>query len=323
CFSCLQTKLLTQYILNLSKYDQNYDIRDRTRFIRQLIVPNEKSGTLNKYARRILLAPKPAPVLESAFKDRDRFQLGTLSHSLNTKATGYLELSDWPAVAPDQSVRNVEVIEPVKESALAKTKPSKSHDKFYSDDSGEDEEEKEEEGSESSSSEDSSSSSSEESGSEEDSDEKSSEESEKSSSESAKSSSDSESDQKKKTKKAPQKKSKPSANDSESDENGNGPVAEASSLSAESSSGSETDSEDSDSDSDSHSAQKKSDRKSKTKVEVKSKNEVSLLDLDDFSPASLKAPQSSVLSPSLLSDLEGLSLSDISPTMQVSAHVSV
>lgn len=46
--------------------------------------------------------------------DRDRFQLGTLSHSLNTKATGYQELSDWPAVAPDQSVRNVEVIEPVR-----------------------------------------------------------------------------------------------------------------------------------------------------------------------------------------------------------------
>lgn len=64
----LQTKLLTQYILNLGKYDQNYDIRDRTRFIRQLIVPNEKSGALSKYARRILMAPKPAPVLQSAFK---------------------------------------------------------------------------------------------------------------------------------------------------------------------------------------------------------------------------------------------------------------
>uniref|UniRef100_A0A8C7YZW6 AP-3 complex subunit beta n=1 Tax=Oryzias sinensis TaxID=183150 RepID=A0A8C7YZW6_9TELE len=115
-----QTKLLTQYILNLGKYDQNYDIRDRTRFIRQLIVPSEKSGALNKYARRILLAPKPAPVLESAFKDRDRFQLGTLSHSLNVKASGYQELSDWPAVAPDPSVRNVEVIEPVR-SRLSET----------------------------------------------------------------------------------------------------------------------------------------------------------------------------------------------------------
>nr|XP_020509660.1 LOW QUALITY PROTEIN: AP-3 complex subunit beta-1-like [Labrus bergylta] len=325
-----QTKLLTQYILNLGKYDQNYDIRDRTRFIRQLIVPNEKSGALNKYARRILLAPKPAPVLQSAFKDRDRFQLGTLSHSLNTKASGYQELSDWPEVAPDQSERNVEVIEPIKEWTPIvgkwETKKTKSDEKFYSDD----EEEKEEEGSESSGSEDSSSSSSsssEESGSE--SEEESSEESEKtstdsgqSSSGSEKSSSESDSDQKKKktkkkTKKAPQKKSKPTAADSDSDENGNGPVAQASSSSAESSSGSESDSED-DSDSDSVAPQKKkSDAKSKPKVEVKSKKEVSLLDLDDFSPAPTNAPKSTVVSSSLLSDLEGLSLSNVSSTMQV------
>uniref|UniRef100_A0A452TD60 AP-3 complex subunit beta-1 n=1 Tax=Ursus maritimus TaxID=29073 RepID=A0A452TD60_URSMA len=111
-----QTKLLTQYILNLGKYDQNYDIRDRTRFIRQLIVPNEKSGALSKYAKKIFLAQKPAPLLESPFKDRDHFQLGTLSHTLNTKATGYLELSNWPEVAPDPSVRNVEVIELVRAS---------------------------------------------------------------------------------------------------------------------------------------------------------------------------------------------------------------
>ncbi|KAF3849277.1 hypothetical protein F7725_015774 [Dissostichus mawsoni] len=267
-----QTKLLTQYILNLGKYDQSYDIRDRTRFIRQLIVPNEKSGALNKYARRILLAPKPAPVLESSFKDRDRFQLGTLSHSLNTKAAGYQELSDWPAVAPDQSVRNVEVIEP----------------------SGSESEEE----------------SSEES-------EKTSSDSGKSSSGSEKSSSESESEpkKKKKTKKAPQKKSKPPAAFSDSDENGNGPVAQASSSSAESSSGSETDSEDSDPPATPQ--KKKKDVKSKPKAEVKSKVEVSLLDLVDFSPAPTNAPKSSVFSSSLLSDLEGLSLSNISSTIQV------
>uniref|UniRef100_A0A8C8ETY9 AP-3 complex subunit beta n=1 Tax=Oncorhynchus tshawytscha TaxID=74940 RepID=A0A8C8ETY9_ONCTS len=172
-----QTKLLTQYILNLGKYDQNYDIRDRTRFIRQLIVPNEKSGALGKYARRILLAPKPAPVLESTYKDRDRYQLGTLSHTINTKASGYLELSDWPAVAPDQSVRNVEVIEPVM-----------IHLYFYypcplitqSSSEAESDEEK--------------------------SSSQSSEESDKSSSQSEKSSSESDSEQKKTTKKPPQKK---------------------------------------------------------------------------------------------------------------------
>nr|XP_046230314.1 AP-3 complex subunit beta-1 [Scatophagus argus] len=319
-----QTKLLTQYILNLGKYDQNYDIRDRTRFIRQLIVPNEKSGALNKYARRILLAPKPAPVLESAFKDRDRFQLGTLSHSLNTKATGYQELSDWPAVAPDQSVRNVEVIEPVKEWAplVGKTKKSKSDDKFYSDD----DEEKEDEASESSGSEDSSNSSSSSSESGSESEEESSEESEKTSSDSGKSSSgseksssesESEKKKKKKTNKAPQKKNKPAAADSDSDENDNGPVAQASSSSAESSSSSETDSDSDDSDSEAEQKTKKAAVKSKPKVEVKSKKEVSLLDLDDFSPAPANATKPSVVSSSLLSDLEGLSLSNISSTMQV------
>ncbi|XP_064860771.1 AP-3 complex subunit beta-1-like isoform X2 [Oncorhynchus nerka] len=261
-----QTKLLTQYILNLGKYDQNYDIRDRTRFIRQLIVPNEKSGALGKYARRILLAPKPAPVLESTYKDRDRYQLGTLSHTINTKASGYLELSDWPAVAPDQSVRNVEVIEPVKEWApsLGKTGKSKlsksSDDKFYSD-SGEEEEK----GSGSSSSDDSSSSSSEESSSEAESDEeKSSEESDKSSSQSEKSSSESDSEQKKTTKKPPQKKTvKPTAKDSDSDENGNVAKETSSSSAEETSSGSE-----SGSDADSHSG---TEHKKKTKSKAKPK----------------------------------------------------
>ncbi|KAL7980032.1 hypothetical protein Chor_001300 [Crotalus horridus] len=105
----LQSKLLTQYVLNLAKYDQNYDIRDRARFIRQLIVPTEKSGALSKYAKKLFLAQKPAPILESSFKDRDHFQLGSLSHLLNAKAVGYQELPDWPSEAPDPSVRNVEV----------------------------------------------------------------------------------------------------------------------------------------------------------------------------------------------------------------------
>uniref|UniRef100_A0A8D2LXQ0 AP-3 complex subunit beta n=1 Tax=Varanus komodoensis TaxID=61221 RepID=A0A8D2LXQ0_VARKO len=105
-----QSKLLTQYVLNLAKYDQNYDIRDRARFIRQLIVPTEKSGALSKYAKKLFLAQKPAPILESSFKDRDHFQLGSLSHLLNAKAVGYQELPDWPSEAPDPSVRNVEVL---------------------------------------------------------------------------------------------------------------------------------------------------------------------------------------------------------------------
>ncbi|XP_056874557.1 AP-3 complex subunit beta-1 isoform X1 [Takifugu flavidus] len=316
-----QTKLLTQYILNLGKYDQSYDIRDRTRFIRQLIVPNEKSGALNKYARRILLAPKPAPVLESTFKDRDRFQLGSLSHSLNSKATGYQELSDWPTVAPDPSVRNVEVIEPVKEWAplVGKTKKSKSQDKFYSDEEDEKEERSDSSGSGSESSSSSSESSSSSSEEEESSDgsEKSSSDSGNMSSSSEKSFSESESKQKvkKKTKKKSQMtKTQLNAADSDSDENGNGPESKASSSSPESSSSSETDSEE-ESDSDPP-QKKKNEAKPNPKAQVKPKKEVSLLDLDDFSPTPANS-QPSAISSSLFSDLEGLSMSNVSTTVQV------
>ncbi|XP_077442401.1 AP-3 complex subunit beta-1 [Vanacampus margaritifer] len=316
-----QTKLLTQYILNLAKYDPSYDIRDRTRFIRQLIVPSDKSGALNKYARRILLAPKPAPVLQSAFKDRDRFQLGTLSHSLNSKALGYQELSDWPAVAPDQTVRNVEVVESVNEWAplVGQVKSPESDDKFYSDEDAD----KKDRTSDSSSSDDSSSSSSssEESESGSDQEDDSSDDSDKSSTDSGKSSGQSEkssdgSEQKKKkkktaaAKKVQAEKCKPSTTDSDSDESGDEPAAERSSSSAASSS-SEPDS-DSDSESVSAAEQQRKNVKSKPKVENEPKKEESLLDLDDFLPAATNTSKSSTLSSSLLSDLEGLSLSGVS-----------
>uniref|UniRef100_A0A8C6U734 AP-3 complex subunit beta n=1 Tax=Neogobius melanostomus TaxID=47308 RepID=A0A8C6U734_9GOBI len=114
-----QTKLLTQYVLNL------------------LIVPTEKSGALSKYAKKLFLALKPAPVLESPFKDRDHFQLGSLSHLLNAKAGGYQELPDWPESAPDPSVRNVEVPEWSKCSTREKRKEKKVEKPFYSDSEGE------------------------------------------------------------------------------------------------------------------------------------------------------------------------------------------
>ncbi|XP_016384191.1 AP-3 complex subunit beta-1-like [Sinocyclocheilus rhinocerous] len=273
-----QTKLLTQYVLNLGKYDQNYDIRDRTRFIRQLIVPNEKSGVLSRYARRILMAPKPAPVLQSAFKDRDRFQLGTLSHTLNSQANGYLELSDWPAVAPDQSVRIVEVVEPVKEAGapvLGKSKPGKSAEKFYSDS------EEEEEGS---SSEDSSSSSSEESESESESEENSDDSNKSSSSQSENSSRESDSEKKKKTLKNKKlQQQKPDSKDS-SLSFGTGPI--------------------------------------NVLIHIWVLMLLLLFCLT-VSPAAVPTPKSSILSPSLLSDLQGLSISPTASALQASFPVFV
>lgn len=56
------------YSYSLAKYDQNYDIRDRARFLRHLVFPEDGHAGLAKYAKKIFLASKPAPIIVSIFK---------------------------------------------------------------------------------------------------------------------------------------------------------------------------------------------------------------------------------------------------------------
>jgi AP-3 complex subunit beta len=67
--------LLNQYVLNLARYDQNYDIRDRARLLRSLTLPStaqteklsstDASNVLSSHLKQILLSDKEPPVLES------------------------------------------------------------------------------------------------------------------------------------------------------------------------------------------------------------------------------------------------------------------
>lgn len=104
-----QTELLCQYVFNLARYDLNYDIRDRARFLKQFVFPSTgQSNVLTRNAKKIFLAAKPAPQLQSKYQGREQFQLGSLSHYLNMRATGYHDIPDFPESAPDSAVRNVE-----------------------------------------------------------------------------------------------------------------------------------------------------------------------------------------------------------------------
>ncbi|XP_062926968.1 AP-3 complex subunit beta-2 isoform X3 [Mobula hypostoma] len=304
-----QTKLLTQYVLNLAKYDQNYDIRDRARFIRQLIVPTEKSGVLSKYAKKLFLAQKPAPVLESSFKDRDHFQLGSLSHLLNSKASGYQELPDWPEAAPDPSVRNVEVPEWTKPSGREKRK-EKVEKPFYSESEGESEP-TESADSESPSTSESESMSEIESESASGNDEKSDEEGK----------SDKQRKKKAKKEKSKQKDESEDSGQSEGEERVKKQKVEGSSSSSASSSEDST-SEDSSSESESEENSesdtgkkhktKSSSSKSPSEAFKDKEKEISLLDLDDFSGPSVlpTTPSPNTFSKSLNLDLQGLTLSN-------------
>jgi len=128
-------KLLIGYVFNLAKYDLNYDVRDRGRFLRQLLndltlakqillvpklVPNVSQRTapvyLGVYTSESSPASAAALVISSANQlapsaDSSRFRVGTLSHFLGKKATDYEELPDWPEVQPDPSVRKSKVPE--------------------------------------------------------------------------------------------------------------------------------------------------------------------------------------------------------------------
>uniref|UniRef100_A0A8C7B7S5 AP-3 complex subunit beta n=1 Tax=Neovison vison TaxID=452646 RepID=A0A8C7B7S5_NEOVI len=290
-----QTKLLTQYVLSLAKYDQNYDIRDRARFTRQLIVPSEQGGALSRHAKKLFLAPKPAPVLESSFKDRDHFQLGSLSHLLNAKATGYQELPDWPEEAPDPSVRNVEVPEWTKCSNREKRKEKEKP--FYSDSEGESgPTESADSDPESESASDSKSSG--ESGSAESSSESDSEDQEEEKGRSSESEQSEEEGGKRKTKK--RKKVAEGQGDGSSSDEG----SDSSSSSSESERTSETEEEQVEP----ASWRKKTPPSGKSAPVAK---EISLLDLEDFTPASVQpVSPPTIVSTSLATDLEGLTLTD-------------
>ncbi|XP_072593470.1 AP-3 complex subunit beta-2 isoform X1 [Vulpes vulpes] len=290
-----QTKLLTQYVLSLAKYDQNYDIRDRARFTRQLIVPSEQGGALSRHAKKLFLAPKPAPVLESSFKDRDHFQLGSLSHLLNAKATGYQELPDWPEEAPDPSVRNVEVPEWTKCSNREKRKEKEKP--FYSDSEGESgPTESADSDPESESASDSKSSS--ESGSGESSSESDSEDQE----EEKGKSSDSEQSEEESGKRKVKKRKKVAEGQGEGSSSDEG--SDSSSSSSESERTSDTEEEQVEPDS----WRKKTPPSSKSAPVAK---EISLLDLEDFTPPSVQpVSPPTIVSTSLATDLEGLTLTD-------------
>ena len=128
-----QTSLVAQYVFNLAKFDQNYDLRDRARFIRAILFPQGEPGKISKHAKKIFLAAKPPPKIESQFSTRDEYQLGSLSHFINARANGYQDLPEYPEIPPDPKVRAVEVAKPPPETAWSRrdqtSKSSKSKTK--------------------------------------------------------------------------------------------------------------------------------------------------------------------------------------------------
>jgi AP-3 complex subunit beta len=94
-------------------------------------------------AKKIFLATKPAPLILNRYTGRENFQLGSMSHYLNTKVNRYQELPDFPQTAPDSTVRNVGEEKMEEKQSQKKVQEKSTNNKkggksFYSDESSED-----------------------------------------------------------------------------------------------------------------------------------------------------------------------------------------
>ncbi|KNC84278.1 hypothetical protein SARC_03504 [Sphaeroforma arctica JP610] len=93
------------YVLLLTNYDADYDLRDKGRFLRGILGMKTKGIEPGRLAD-VLLCKKPAPAPPGK-PTRDEFQLGTLSQVLGKRLHGYQPLPDFPSVAPDPTPRQV------------------------------------------------------------------------------------------------------------------------------------------------------------------------------------------------------------------------
>ncbi|VDK68141.1 unnamed protein product [Litomosoides sigmodontis] len=137
-----ECELLVRHVMQLARFDQSYDIRDRCRFLQNLLFSDNK---LSVFANEIFITEKPSPIAQSTFKDREQFQLGSLSHFLNQRCKRYRDLPQFPEIPPDPSMRNTTELEEMNDGTekIHEMEEDESED-FYSDDEESDEDDEEE-----------------------------------------------------------------------------------------------------------------------------------------------------------------------------------
>ncbi|CAG5059045.1 unnamed protein product [Parnassius apollo] len=151
------TVAMCRYVLSLARYDASYDVRDRARLLRRFVDPPPGS-LLHQYAASIFCPDKPKPTIESNFRDRQQYTVGSLSQYLGSAAAGYRPLPVAPRVPLPATLRDA----PAAAQQAQHDIPAQKNKTFYS--------EPDNDGSGSTSSGSSSSSSSEQSSDEEEDD---------------------------------------------------------------------------------------------------------------------------------------------------------
>ena len=95
---------LFDYLYQLAKFDENYDVRDKARFISALLKGYTSHLSFILHSKKPNCNYKP---LDSGFYKENEFLLGSLSHLTGKLVNGYVSLSDF-SLQPIKTVRVLE-----------------------------------------------------------------------------------------------------------------------------------------------------------------------------------------------------------------------
>lgn len=131
---------LSQYLFTLARYDQDYDIRDRARFLHALLrgVKNEKrvqseedvngddeggeeeadmgGVILRREQVKVVLLSQRSYADEKAVRAGDEYDVGSMSRLIGKRLNGYSPLPEWTDDPTDSSLRESELDDPARQT---------------------------------------------------------------------------------------------------------------------------------------------------------------------------------------------------------------
>lgn len=135
---------LSQYLFALARYDQDYDIRDRARFLNALLrgVKDEQAAAkddeadeaedvggvvLRREQVKVVLLSQRSLAEERSSTAREDYDVGSMSRLIGRKLNGYTPIPEWTDDPTDPSLRESELDDPSRQavtpSAISSAQP--------------------------------------------------------------------------------------------------------------------------------------------------------------------------------------------------------
>lgn len=124
---------LSQYLFALARYDQDYDIRDRARFLNALLrgVKDEQAAAkddeadeaedvggvvLRREQVKVVLLSQRSLAEERSSTARENYDVGSMSRLIGRKLNGYTPIPEWTDDPTDPSLRESKLDDPSRQA---------------------------------------------------------------------------------------------------------------------------------------------------------------------------------------------------------------